>query len=97
MLEQLSDQELRLVVRDELVHVQRLDVLQNWLLILLQALHWFNPLVWLALRRMRSDRELVCDAVVLRHLDPTEQREYGATLIKMPGSFSKPEIGRAHV
>ena len=83
MLDRLSDQELRLVILHELVHVQRRDALLNWLLIFLQALHWFNPLVWLALRRLRSDRELVCDAAVMRHLAADERHAYGATLIKM--------------
>jgi len=83
VLEKLSDQELRLVVLHELVHVQRWDACLNWLLILLQALHWFNPLVWLVMRRLRSDRELVCDAAVLRHLSVPERQVYGATLIRM--------------
>jgi len=89
MLNGLSDDELRLVILHELVHVQRRDVLLNWLLILVQGLHWFNPLVWLALRRLRADRELVCDAAVMRHLSVKERHAYGTTLIKILESFSK--------
>ena len=92
MLQDLSDQELRLVILHELVHVQRRDVSLNWLLILLQALYWFNPFVWLAMRRLRSERELVCDAEVMRHLAPDERHAYGATLIKMLDSFSTPSF-----
>src|SRR5439155_22452485 len=77
------------VILHELVHVQRRDVLLNWLLILVQGLHWFNPLVWLALRRLRADRELVCDAAVMRHLSMEERHAYGTTLIKILDSFSK--------
>src|SRR5262249_33274439 len=88
VIEKLDDAELRLVILHELVHVQRRDVLLNWLLILLQALHWFNPLVWLAMRRLRSDRDLVCDAAILRRLSVAERDAYGATLIRMVDSFS---------
>jgi len=89
-LEQLSDEELRLILLHELVHIQRRDVFLNWLLIVLQSLHWFNPLVWFAARRLRADRELVCDAEVMRHLTGDQRHTYGSTLIKMLGSQISP-------
>src|SRR5687768_17544052 len=55
---------LRLVCLHEIAHLRRMDVLVNWLMILVQALHWFNPLVWLALRRLRADQEILCDTDV---------------------------------
>jgi beta-lactamase regulating signal transducer with metallopeptidase domain len=87
-LEQLQPQELRMVLLHELAHVKRHDILLNWLLICIQAVHWFNPLVWVALRQLRADRELVCDAMVLRALGCEEQRLYGETLIKLLDAFS---------
>jgi hypothetical protein len=75
------------------VHVKRRDVLLNWLLIGVQALHWFNPAVWLALRRLRADRELVCDAAVLALLKPAERHAYGSTLIKLAEQL--PQVGRS--
>jgi beta-lactamase regulating signal transducer with metallopeptidase domain len=83
MLETLEDRELRLVILHELIHVQRRDVFLNWILILVQALHWFNPAVWLALKRLRADRELVCDAALMTHLSAEERHAYGGTLIKL--------------
>jgi len=52
-----------------------------------RSLHWFNPLVWLAMRRLRADRELVCDAMVLAHLAAEERRIYGNTLIRLLNDF----------
>lgn len=83
LLERLNDQELRLVILHELVHVRRRDVLLNWLLIALQSLHWFNPAIWLAFRRLKADRELVCDTVVMAKLAAAERQTYGNTLIKL--------------
>ncbi len=68
--------------------VKRGDILQNWVIILARSLHWFNPLVWLALRRLRAERELVCDAMVLLHLATEERQVYGNTLIKLLDEFS---------
>ncbi len=74
---------LRMVLLHELVHLKRHHVLQNWGLVLLQALHWFNPAVWLAFRRLRAERELACDAGVLSVLDPIEHHGYGTALLKV--------------
>lgn len=51
-----SRAELRHVFLHELAHVRRGDVPTNWLMALLQIVHWFNPAIWFALSRMRADR-----------------------------------------
>ena len=55
----------RIVLLHELVHILRGD----WLLLLAAqlacALHWFNPLVWIARQRLAVERELACDEDVL--------------------------------
>ena len=84
----LSDSELRLVLMHELMHVKRWDVLLNWVIIVVQALHWFNPVIWLAMRRLRAARESVCDELVISRLQSEERNLYGATLIKLIDSFS---------
>jgi bla regulator protein BlaR1 len=88
MLTRLNQAELRLVFLHELVHVRRGDVLLNWLIILMRSLHWFNPFVWLAMKRLRSDQELVCDAQVLDHLAAADRRLYGHTLLKLLTHYS---------
>ncbi len=91
VLQDLSDDELRLVMLHELTHVRRHDVLINWVAMLAGCLHWFNPAVWLAMRRLRTHRELACDAEVLSHLAAPEDRHaYGRTLIRLLAHFSEP-------
>lgn len=90
--EMLTDHELRLVILHELIHLKRNDVALNWVVIFVQALHWFNPFVWLAIRLLRSARELLCDATVLSYLNPDERRSYGATLIKLAAGFSRASL-----
>ena len=58
---------------------------------LLQVLHWFNPLVWLAFHRMQSDRELACDALVLTHARSGESEDYGRTIVSLLERFSHPK------
>jgi len=79
----LSPGELRHVFLHELSHLKRHDIAFNWLAALAQALHWFNPAVWLAAQQARIDMELSCDELTLSHLDVQEHREYGRTIIKL--------------
>jgi hypothetical protein len=78
-----------MVIWHELEHVKRKDVVLNWGMILIQALHWFNPLAWLAMRQLRTSRELVCDAKVLSLTREDERRDYGATLIKIAAALGR--------
>lgn len=74
---------LRSVFLHELAHVKRQDISLNWLMIVVRAVHWFNPVAWILLRRLRADRELVCDAMALRLIETKEHRLYGETLLQM--------------
>ena len=79
----LGEQQLRHVFLHELMHVKRADIAGNWALALVQCLHWFNPLVWIAMSNLRSDRELVRDAETLQWLQQGEQQDYGTTLLQL--------------
>ena len=86
-LAQLTDRDLRLLFLHEMAHVRRQDMLLNLLLMAVQFVHWFNPLVWVGLHRLRTDRELVCDAMVLQRTRPEERLGYGSLLLKLLTDF----------
>jgi beta-lactamase regulating signal transducer with metallopeptidase domain/HEAT repeat protein len=88
VLRQMNGEELRMIFLHEMAHVRRKDIPLNYLLMAVQFLHWFNPLVWLALHRLRADRELVCDAMVMQKVKPEERLGYGKVLIKLMDGFS---------
>jgi beta-lactamase regulating signal transducer with metallopeptidase domain len=87
LIDRFTAAELRFIFLHELTHVRRLDIALNWLVTGLLVLHWFNPIVWFAFKRLRSDRELVRDANVLRHLAPEEAPAYGETILKLMEGF----------
>ncbi len=82
--------ELRHVFLHELAHIKRRDILTGWVALALQAAHWFNPLVWLALYRLRAERELACDALALSYAQTDEHEAYGLTIIKLLEGFGQP-------
>jgi beta-lactamase regulating signal transducer with metallopeptidase domain len=79
--------ELRHVVLHELAHLRRHDVAVNWLVNTVRAMHWFNPLVWLAVARIQEERELACDELTLSCLHPHERLGYGRTILKLVERF----------
>ncbi|MDB6038520.1 MAG: peptidase BlaR1, partial [Verrucomicrobiales bacterium] len=83
-----SDSELRHIFLHELAHVKRGDLYTNWLLIMVQALHWFNPLVWFACRRIRADREFACDVMALECVVESTPKQFGETMVKVLEIFS---------
>ncbi|MFZ2490599.1 MAG: M56 family metallopeptidase [Thermoanaerobaculia bacterium] len=82
-----STEELRHVILHELWHLRRMDVAVSWALSAVQAVHWFNPLVWLAASRIREERELACDELALSCLEDDERSGYGRTVLKLLESF----------
>ena len=53
------------VLTHEIAHVKRGDWIAGLLAELTRALHWFNPLVWLAVAKLRIEQERACDDRVL--------------------------------
>ncbi len=74
--------ELRHLLLHEFAHIRRGDLLENALATALQMAHWFNPLAWLAFARLRTDRELACDARALAAAREADPRAYGRSLLK---------------
>jgi len=63
--EEWSPEQQRAVMLHELAHIQRQDWLMQMMAQITCAVYWFNPLVWFAARRMRTEAERACDDHVL--------------------------------
>jgi beta-lactamase regulating signal transducer with metallopeptidase domain len=90
--ERFTNEERRLVRAHELAHMDRLDARYNAVAALATWVCWFNPLLHLAVRAMRQDQELACDATVLERL-PGARRLYAETLLRTHQATVPPLLG----
>jgi carboxyl-terminal processing protease len=84
---------LRMVLLHELAHVERHDCLVQSVCQLACAVHWFNPLAWFALARLRVEQERACDDVVLARGTPAD--DYAAELLHVTAGSAR--LGMAGV
>ncbi|MDR4889567.1 BlaR1 family beta-lactam sensor/signal transducer [Fredinandcohnia sp. QZ13] len=86
--ERMSIKDIKYIFMHELHHYKNKDIATNYLMIIYQILYWFNPLVWIAFKRMRIDREIACDMAVLKSLDEHYHADYGNTIINFADQAS---------
>ena len=78
----LGEEETDLVLSHELAHVRRRDLWYKFLLLLVNAAHWFNPLVWWMCRQAGQNLEYCCDDAVVDGRDAAFRHAYGQLLLR---------------
>lgn len=80
---ELSTEDLAWVMRHELVHIKRRDLLFKWFAMAVSCVHWFNPLAYIALRQIDKWCEISCDAAVVCDMDQSLRSGYMRTILGM--------------
>lgn len=76
-----SDEDLELILRHELVHIGREDAWNKFFMVFCTAICWFNPLMWVAMRKSAEDMELSCDETVLLNAGDDIRKQYARLLL----------------
>ncbi|NLT15721.1 MAG: hypothetical protein GXY05_15450, partial [Clostridiales bacterium] len=79
----LREEEQSYVILHEQTHIRRLDHIVKILAFLALAVHWFNPLVWVAFVLAVKDMEMSCDERVLKLMGGEIKGAYGASLLSL--------------
>jgi beta-lactamase regulating signal transducer with metallopeptidase domain len=73
---------MELVIAHEKAHLARRDHWWKPMGFLILAVHWFNPLCWIAYVLLCRDIELACDEKVIRQMDLDGKKRYSTALLE---------------
>lgn len=77
----MSSQERRYILEHERTHLDKGDHWIKMIGFLALALHWFNPLVWVAYILLCNDIEMACDERVVQFMELDERKGYSNALL----------------
>lgn len=78
----LEEKEREDILAHEYQHIRQLHPWIKLFSGMVLILHWFNPFVWIAVKCMTQDMEMICDEAVLQGRDLEERKRYAETLLK---------------
>ena len=81
-----QEKDLQYIIKHELIHCADKDTQLKVLLVVINAIHWFNPLVWFMKALVDQDMELECDEKVLGAASNEERNEYSEILMSCIGT-----------
>ncbi len=87
--ETLDEKNLEFIIMHELSHCKRWDMQTNYLLAILQSIHWFNPVIAVCFKLLRADLETANDASVIKKLSAEERSDYAKSLVLILGKSGK--------
>ncbi len=80
---EIPDDNMRMVLLHELWHYKRKDLAVKWFSVLVNAVHWFNPLCYLACANLSEACEVSCDMSVTKNMPEDEQKLYMQTILNL--------------
>ena len=83
--EDYESNDLAFILRHELTHFKNKDILYKVALFIANAIHWFNPIIYLMVQEAHADMERVCDDDVLKNRGAEERREYSEIILNSIG------------
>ena len=76
-----DERDLRFILRHEIQHCKKKDILWKLCFLSVNIVHWFNPLVWLLRKAAEQDIEICCDEAVVSGTDRAYREEYSDVLM----------------
>lgn len=84
--EPYSEMELEAVLEHEMVHFKRKDLWIKMMFIIVNAMHWFNPVVYIMINRSNWDMELSCDDSVTLNKNIDFKKTYSNIILSVANS-----------
>lgn len=80
---ELSEEQLHNILRHEMTHFKRHDILYKWFAEFVKCVHWFNPISWYVSKQIASECEISCDMAVTKNMTDSEEMSYVSTILSL--------------
>ena len=80
---ELSGEQLDNILRHEMTHFKRHDILYKWFAEFVKCVHWFNPISWYVSKQIASECEISCDMAVTKNMSGSEEMSYVNTILSL--------------
>ena len=80
---ELSGEQLHNILRHEMTHFKRHDILYKWFAEFVKCIHWFNPISWYVSKQIASECEISCDMSVTKNMSDSEEMSYVSTILSL--------------
>jgi len=86
-------EQYRFILKHELIHYKHHDLLYKFILLLANAVHWFNPFVYYMAYLANNDIELYCDEKLIAGNGLSYRENYSKTILQiMTGTGKKNNV-----
>lgn len=75
--------ELSIILKHELIHVKRHDILYKLIITIANSIHWFNPTVYIMVKEANKDLEFYCDEMVIKNMDIEYKAKYSNAILSV--------------
>ncbi|MCI9080062.1 MAG: M56 family metallopeptidase [Lachnospiraceae bacterium] len=87
-----SDEEIYFILKHELIHLKQKDNIYKYILQLANAVHWFNPLVYMFVSEASLNLEFLCDEEVVKNSSLDMKKRYTYTILNSASKAAGPPL-----
>lgn len=80
---ELTEEHISNILRHEMTHFKRHDILYKWFVSLVKRVHWFNPVIWYVAKQINTECEISCDMAVTQNMNRNEEMSYIDTVLSL--------------
>lgn len=90
----METEEYEYIFRHELIHIKHYDLLMKYIGLLVMAVHWYNPLVYVMFYEISVISEMYCDSIVISGKEEEERRKYSDLILTLAtqNEYTRKEI-----
>lgn len=88
----MTAEQLNNILRHEMTHFKRYDILYKWFVAFVKSVHWFNPTIYFIDRQIDLECEISCDLTATKNMNQAEKISYINTILDLLSESNKKSV-----